>query len=91
MKRGLIIVSFLILLSLYLLNPSSTGFSTGFSTAIETAAVDEEVLDTLDKNDKASVIVVLKESKTVKQKGFIISLIKTKSSKQKVLSTLSGN
>lgn len=79
-------IVFIVLSSLYFLNIGVTGFS----TAIEEASVDEEVLNTLNEDGKASVIITFKEpKKPSKITGLISAVVQTKEPQQKVLETLS--
>lgn len=80
------IVLLLLILSFYSIN---TGV-TGFSTAIEEVPTDQEVAKELTKEEKAPIIVVLKQpGASSKITGFMTAVIQTKTSQQKVLSTLS--
>ncbi len=81
-------VLFLVLVALVLAYSLNAGM-TGFSTATEETVIDKQVLENLEEDGKAQVIVVLKEPKKLpKTTGFITAIIQTKT-EQNVLSTLS--
>lgn len=80
------IIFFLVLAALVLAYYSNAGV-TGFSTATNDPIIEEQVLDNIEEEGKAKVIIILKEPKTPRTSLFKTKTLET--SPQQVLSTLS--
>ncbi len=81
-----ITILFLVLAALALAYSLNAGV-TGFSTATNEPIIEEQVLDNIEEDGKANVIIVLKEPKTPRTSLFKTKTLET--SPQQVLSTLS--